>query len=549
MKKISTLVILLLLIGTLWGGASWFIGEETEKLVKQQVELSQQQLVKQGPDMTYELASYDKQFMGAKAVTKLQLGAWAPAMGFPEELQFIHDIKHGPVLWGDRGVKLGASRWVTTLDQEAIKDAEARDLLKQLFNEKQPFVAHIDANFDKTIDYEAIVNPISFEEGDQSFKLDGATIKGQSQQETLSGVVNIVVNTLTINSPDVNVAVPNITVNGDMTTMLGSSVLGKVDLKADNVSVLPAGQTDAITFDVAMDSDTKQVDDTYQGISNININNVKGMEDMVQSVAWNIDFSGFKIAGLEKLQTLQGDIQSLQSQLMWNTEDTETPEGVKKMNELMIQLQEKNEAMFDVIFAEVLEADKSRFKQDVKVTNAKGNVDVNMDVLYAGSGEETLTLNRLMQMAADPQALAALIKGDVSVVADKAIFPPMLAAMFLSQPLEQKLVIDANEQYSFNLKLLGESLELNGEAMTVMDLVAKFMPGMPQAPANEGLEQDGALGLDLPEDIMLAIETEGFTPEVMQLIEESDDITPETMEMLKQLQQLQAMEAASQPAQ
>jgi hypothetical protein len=55
---------------------------------------------------------------------------------------------------------------------------------------------------------------------------------------------------------------------------------------------------------------------------------------------------------------------------------------------------------------------------------------------------------------------------------------------------------------------------------------------------------------DIPEDIMLKIQQEGLTPEVMQLLEERDDVPAETAEMFRQLQQLQQeMQAGNMPDQ
>lgn len=543
MKKLVLVVILLLLLGTLWGGASWFIGEETEKLVKQQVEQSKEKLAPYG--MKYELVSYDKTFMGATAVTKLVLPESMATEG-AADVQFLSEIQHGPILRGEKGVGLGSSRWKVTLDESALPDAEVKEKLKEVFADKPPFVAYADMGFaGADVNYDVVINPAKLEQDSNTLNFAGANMTGTSNAQTGVGPFKVVMNTLNIKDPDVDIKVPAINVDGDITALIGSSMVGSLNMQAKEISVTPILTGEAVTFDVDLKSDSAVAGDDLKGTSNIVVNNVKGAEDSLKSLKWDMSYAGFSIAGLEKVQALNSDVQSLQAQLLFNAnnDESEMPEGEKQMEETLVQIQEKQMEMLNLFFSDVLQAKKTNLTQNVVVNNKNGDVKLDLDLTYQGA-DEPLTLDTLALLG--PEKMAALLKGDVAMTADKAILPPMMAAMFLAQPLEQKIVLEDDKQYSFKLKLKEDGLELNDQAMSVMELMMKFAPQpMGNAGANEGLEQDGALGLDLPEDMMKTIEEEGLTPEIMQMIEESDDVSPETKEMLKQLQQMQAMEAAN----
>ncbi|WP_308873763.1 hypothetical protein [Thiothrix subterranea] len=127
------------------------------------------------------------------------------------------------------------------------------------------------------------------------------------------------------------------------------------------------------------------------------------------------------------------------------------------------------------------------------------------------------------------------MKGKVTLDADKALLPPG-SELMLTPLSEQGLLKLDGEKIASAIELAGENVTLNGKQMPFADFVAMLAPpGMDQGMMEDG----GDPNMGIPEDLMKKIETEGLTPEIIQLLEESDDVPKETIEIMKQLQQMQ----------
>jgi hypothetical protein len=118
--------------------------------------------------------------------------------------------------------------------------------------------------------------------------------------------------------------------------------------------------------------------------------------------------------------------------------------------------------------------------------------------------------------------------------------------MMLMPFIQQGIVVEEGSKLKATIELAGESVILNGTQMRFTDLLHMISP-----PAAENTAEGNINAApDIPEDIMLKIQQEGLTPEVMQLLEERDDVPAETAEMFRQLHQLQQeMQAGNMPDQ
>lgn len=529
MKKLGVVIAALLVVGgAAWLGGSWWVGKETESIVRAQIDQANQQSAAQG--VRQELVSYDRSLLGAEAVTRLIVTDPLMAAWF-NNMQFNHQIKHGPVLLAN-GVSLGVSHWSTRLDTASLP-AESKAFVDQAFAGKEPFAAETKIGFDKVMYATASFSPMDarLEEGGATIKWAGAAFTGDISATEKSGPFSFKANSFEVRDANTTFTLPSMDIQGRMGPVAGG--LENFTAKLPEISILVAGETQPIKMDLSIDSVTSEQNGAVQGngsfhVTNIQGKNQQGLDVPVKQVDLKVDYAGFKLEGLKDIQALQAKLQALQEQMQVDEAATELPEGQKQQQQLAQQAQQLTEELLDVVLNKVLQAGQSRLSYDLSLSLDKGKVAGTADLTYAGSAQP-LKLNDLMFYG--PQDWGRLVKGSLDLNADKAALPEDLG-MLMNYPLEQKAIVEESGQYKLKLKLLGESAELNGAPIQFAELPAKFFPQMPSM--SEGTGSD----LGIPADLMQQIQEQGMTPEIMQQLEESDDVPKETLEMLKQLQQM-----------
>ena len=524
MKKLAVVIAALVAAGgAAWLGGTWYVGKETETIVRGQIEQANQQSAAQG--VSQELVSYNRSLLGAEAVTRLIVTDPLVA-GWLNNTQFNHQIKHGPVLFAN-GISLGVSHWTSQIDTASLP-AESKAFVDKAFAGKEPLVVDTRIGFDKVMHATAIVNPMDARVDEASIKWAGAEFTGDISATEKAGPFSFKANTFEVRDASTTFTIPSMDVQGKMGPVAGG--LENFTAKIPEISILAAGETQPLKMNVDMDSTTSEQNGAMQGKGSLHVTNIQGkigqgQDAPVKQVDLKIDYAGFKLEGLKEIQAIQVKMQALQEQMQVDEAATELPEGQKQQQQLAQQAQQLTEELLDVVLNKVLQAGQSKLRYDLNLTLDKGKVAGVADLTYAGSNAP-LTFNDLMLYG--PQEWGRLVKGSLDLSADKMALPEDLG-MFMSYPLEQKAIVEENGQYKLQLKLLGENAELNGAAVEFAALPAMFFPQMPQ---------NAAADLGVPADLMKQIEEQGMTPEIMQQLEESDDVPKETLEMLKQLQQM-----------
>ncbi|TXH71207.1 MAG: DUF945 family protein [Thiothrix sp.] len=525
MKKLGVVIAALLAVGgAAWLGATWYVGQETEKIVRAQIEQANKNSAAQG--ISQELVSYERSLMGAQAVTRLLVKE--PLMSqWLNNAQFTHKIQHGPLLLTSGG-GLGVSHWETRLDTASLP-AESKAFVEKAFGGKEAFVADTRIGFDKVMHSTMSLNPmdVSLDDNGAKLKFAGATLTADIAAEQNAGPFSLKADAFEVRDANTTFTIPSVEAEGKVGPIAGG--LESFNLKAPSISILAAGKTEPVKLDVSAQSTTSEQNGSIQGNGSFQIANIQGAPEIqIKQADLKVDYAGFKLEGLKEIQALQAKMQSLQEQMQVDEAATELPEGQKQQQQIAQELQQATEQLLDIVLNKVLQPGQSKLRYDLSLTLDKGKVSGLADLTYAGS-DKPLTLNDLMLYG--PQDWGRLVKGSLNLTADKAAVPEDMG-MLLASPLEQKAIVEVNNQYKLDLKLLGDSAELNGEPIQFADLPAKFFPQMPSMP------QNAASDLGIPADLMKQIEEQGMTPEIMQQLEESDDVPKETLEMLKQLQQM-----------
>ncbi len=520
MKKLVLSLVFVLLVGAVgWLGASWWIGQQTEALLRKQLEQANQNANMQG--VKQELVSYEGSLLGAKAVTRLQvehpvLGKWL------NNLQIVHDIQNGPMMLRD-GMHFGLSHWQSRLDMASL-DEQARKFMETAFAGKEPLTAVTDIGFDQMMRTTMDISPLDAALGESgaALKMAGAQISGEFNVDKQSGPVKMNIGAVEWRDQDMTLSLPSVELQGHAE----AEGVGAFAMKAADIKVLPAGETNGLQFDLNMESDSAIQEGSVQGKGKFQVSNVRGMDTGFKQFDLTMDYAGLNLEALKQAQVLQGKLQTLQAQMAVDEAATELPEGQKQMEQLGIEAQEVTNQLLDVMLNQVMQAGKSSLRYDLKVALDKGVGSSKVDLLYAGSGKP-IQLDDLISYS--PQDWGRLLKGSVELAADKAVVPEDLQ-MMLAYPLAQKAMVEQDGQYRLQLKLSGEQAELNGEAVAFEALPGKFFPQMP------AIDENSSMGI--PPEIMQRIEQEGMSEELLKELEGNKDIPPETQELLKQLQEM-----------
>ncbi|MEZ5448441.1 MAG: DUF945 family protein [Thiolinea sp.] len=377
MKKLSGFIILLVVVLAAWAGAGWWIGQQTEQALRQQ-------LTQFNPAQT--LVSYERSLLGARAVTRLQvsnvlLKRWL------DEVQLVHDIRHGPLIWGGKPV-FAFVQWTTRVDQDSL-DAETRTALAAAFNDQEPLLAEGTVGFDRQVHIDAQVHPLelALEDSGARLKLDGLEINAQLDPASQRGPLQITGGAVEWSDPDMSITAPALQLEGELGNAGELAGMGRFQLKTRDLAVRVAGATEAMMADIDLQVDASQQAGNLQGKLQLLLDKVRGNPAGIRQFDLALDYAGFNAGGLQILAGLQSRIQELQAQLDWGEDDTELPEGRQQQMQLMMQVQEASARLLETLFNQVLVADQSRVQANSKLTLEQGVVDARADLNYHGTGK------------------------------------------------------------------------------------------------------------------------------------------------------------------
>ncbi|HFD87394.1 MAG TPA: DUF945 family protein, partial [Gammaproteobacteria bacterium] len=153
MKK-ALLVILLLLVAT-WAGATYLVSDQVEKNYQTAVNQVNQKLSSDFPFLSLKPQSFEKGFLASEATSRV-----VGIDGSEEGITLNHKIYHGPIMVTPEGVKTGSSYIVTTVDLASLPD-EAREAVSKMTSSDKPVVISLLTGTGKTFDIDVHLVPLS----------------------------------------------------------------------------------------------------------------------------------------------------------------------------------------------------------------------------------------------------------------------------------------------------------------------------------------------------------------------------------------------------
>lgn len=189
MKKSLVAVGVIVALGVVWTGASWYMGSKIESRLQEETKLANVQLAQLaknaqfGADVKLEIRDYKKGVFTSNAdfaVVISQDASDADQEKKVEEVVFSTDIDHGPFPLSDLA-KFNLAPKLAAMNNTLVNNNTTKDLFK-LTKEKSIFNVHTSLAFDGSVSGDATLNPIDFTENGGTVKTTPLTVEFSSDK-------------------------------------------------------------------------------------------------------------------------------------------------------------------------------------------------------------------------------------------------------------------------------------------------------------------------------------------------------------------------------
>lgn len=191
MKKSLVAVGVIVALGVVWTGASWYMGSKIESRLQEETKLANVQLAQLaknaqfGADIKLEIRDYKKGVFTSNADFAVVISKDASEVVEDqdkkvEEIIFTTDIDHGPFPLSDLA-KFNLAPKLAAMNNTLVNNDTTKELFK-LTKDKSLFDIHTSLAFDGAVSGEAKLNPIDFAENGGTVKTTPLTIEFSSDK-------------------------------------------------------------------------------------------------------------------------------------------------------------------------------------------------------------------------------------------------------------------------------------------------------------------------------------------------------------------------------
>ncbi|NBM80778.1 DUF945 family protein [Proteus sp. G2659] len=191
MKKSLVAVGVIVALGVVWTGASWYMGSKIESRLQEETKLANVQLAQLaktaqfGADIKLEIRDYKKGVFTSNADFAVVISKDASEIVEDqdkkvEEIIFTTDIDHGPFPLSDLA-RFNLVPKLAAMNNTLVNNDTTKELFK-LTKDKSLFDIHTSLAFDGAVSGEAKLNPIDFAENGGTVKTTPLTIEFSSDK-------------------------------------------------------------------------------------------------------------------------------------------------------------------------------------------------------------------------------------------------------------------------------------------------------------------------------------------------------------------------------
>lgn len=334
MKKSLVAVGVIVALGVVWAGSSWYMGGKIESRIQEEKDVINTQLAQYakngqlGADVKVEIRDYKKGVFSSNAnvvVLITQNDKADAAKNKTEEIIFKSDIDHGPFPLSDLA-RFNLMPKLAAMDNTLVKNASTETLFKYT-QDKSPIDVHSSLGFNGGINTKFVVNNIDYKEEKEKvqFKLSPVTLDITSNKNGENISVALKGDGFSIfEDGKEQVAFKNISGSGD------SSKLANGDYLFDNQNinfgeVTFVDSTPIVLKDLALTSKSELKDNLYNISQNYNFKNlsINGFDYGAGKFAYSIDKADYA-AMMLITKSYNRNL------LPWNTNQTDNAEILEK---------------------------------------------------------------------------------------------------------------------------------------------------------------------------------------------------------------------------
>lgn len=293
MKKSLVAVGVIVALGVVWTGASWYMGSKIESRLQQETERANVQLAQLakenqlGIDVKLEVRDYKKGVFSSNAnlavvITKISDPDSDQASdNKPEEILMATDIAHGPFPLSDLA-KFNLAPKLAAVDSTLVNNETTKELFK-LTKDKSIVGSHTSLGFDGSASGEVTISAIDFTEDKDKVKTTPITIAFSSDKDATKIATSIKSDEMIITNRDTEVfTIKNI--NG---TISGTKVNN--DQYLFNEQSLKLAEISHVSDDKASNFSLKDMSITTKS----------DIKDKLFYASQSYDFKSLTIGGLE----------------------------------------------------------------------------------------------------------------------------------------------------------------------------------------------------------------------------------------------------------
>lgn len=198
MKKSLVAVGVIVALGVVWTGASWYMGSKIESRLQEETKLANEQLAQLAKnaqfdaDVKLEIRDYKKGVFTSNADFAVVISPEASDADQDkkvEEIVFSTDIDHGPFPLSDLA-KFNLAPKLAAMNNTLVENNSTKELFK-LTKEKSIFNSHTSLAFDGSVSGTATLNSIDFAENGGTVKTTPITVEFSSDKDATNFATKI----------------------------------------------------------------------------------------------------------------------------------------------------------------------------------------------------------------------------------------------------------------------------------------------------------------------------------------------------------------------
>ncbi|MCT6516793.1 MULTISPECIES: YdgA family protein [Enterobacterales] len=198
MKKSLVAVGVIVALGVVWTGASWYMGSKIESRLQEETKLANEQLAQLAKnaqfdaDVKLEIRDYKKGVFTSNADFAVVISPEASDADQDkkvEEIVFSTDIDHGPFPLSDLA-KFNLAPKLAAMNNTLVENNSTKELFK-LTKEKSIFNNHASLAFDGSVSGTATLNSIDFAENGGTVKTTPITVEFSSDKDATNFATKI----------------------------------------------------------------------------------------------------------------------------------------------------------------------------------------------------------------------------------------------------------------------------------------------------------------------------------------------------------------------